>query len=99
MAFPRKLTGERIRCSAVSAWFTGPCTPNIKIMIMPTTDAVVITGTKYMVRYTERAFNFSSFSMYARNRDTASSKGTIIAMYLKLLINAFQNNPSPISSL
>ena len=68
-------------------------------MIIPTTEAVVTTGTKYIVRYNPRPFIFSSFKRYARNKDTASSKGTIITIYLKLFIKAFQNKSSCISSL
>ena len=37
-------------------------------MIIPTTEAVVTTGTKYIVRYNPRPFIFSSFKRYARNK-------------------------------
>ena len=40
----------------------------MNIMIIPTTEAVVTTGTKYIVRYNPRPFIFSSFKRYARNK-------------------------------
>ena len=68
-------------------------------MIIPTTEAVVTTGTKYIVRYNPRLSFFSHLKDMQETKITASSKGTIITIYLKLFIKAFQNKSSCISSL
>ena len=55
-------------------------------------------STLQKVKYEYDAEN-KVYKRYARNKDTASSKGTIITIYLKLFIKAFQNKSSCISSL
>ena len=90
-AWPRKLTA-RVLPSRSSSALMAPVGLQMNCMMIPTMEAVVMTGRKNRVRKAPRNRSVFSLTIRASSSEMMISGGTENTIYLKLLANAFQNH-------